>query len=55
MENGKTRKIELAAVEEVKTQATMTDQNQCPKCRLLLTEAEVTEGRTVYHCWGCGL
>jgi DNA-directed RNA polymerase subunit M/transcription elongation factor TFIIS len=27
----------------------------CPKCKSLLNQSEITEGRKRFHCWGCGL
>ena len=32
----------------------METQN-CPKCKNLLNQSEVFEGRKEFHCWGCGL
>ena len=30
-------------------------QNHCPKCKAPLMETEKVDGKTVYHCWCCGL
>lgn len=27
----------------------------CPKCKNLLNQTEIFEGRKSFHCWGCGL
>lgn len=27
----------------------------CPKCKNILNQSEVVEGRKEFHCWGCGL
>ena len=31
------------------------DTQYCPKCKNLLNQSEVFEGRKEFHCWGCGL
>ena len=31
------------------------EQDHCPKCKNLLTEASKFEGKIIFHCWGCGL
>jgi len=34
---------------------TRQKQDHCPKCKAPLMETEQVDGKTVYHCWCCGL